>query len=172
MITPLDIESVNFKKTPMGYSPAEVDNFLNQIKQEYERIYRENIELKDKISILNDGIQYYKSMETTLQNTLVLAEKTADETKATAHMTADQITKEAQIKANEILQSYQKDINVLTQKIDFLKNLFEMSKIKIKQILISELDMVLNTKIDFENYMYTDKTETEKDIVDEQDSKL
>lgn len=152
MITPLDIESINFKKVPVGYSCSEVDKFLSEILHDYEQLYKENIELKDKTNMLNDGIQYYKSMESTLQNTLVLAEKTAEETKSSAHIKAEQITKDAEIRASELLQSYQREINGLNRKIDFLKNQFEISKVKIKQLLIAELEIVLNSKIDYEIY--------------------
>ncbi len=148
MFTPLEVESVSFKKVPMGYSIPEVDKLLGDIIKDYETLYKENIELKDKIKSLNDNVQYYKSMETALQNTLVLAEKTADETKAVAHTAAEQIKKEAELRASSILQSYQSQINELTQKIEFLRSRFDTSKIKIKQILISELEMVLNTKIE------------------------
>lgn len=152
MITPLDIESKVFKKGPVGYSTAEVDKFLNEILVDYEKIYKENIELKDKINILNDGIQHYKSMESTLQNTLVLAEKTAEETKANAHAKSEQIIREAEIKASEIMMEAQKEINRLNQKIEFLKNQFELSKIKVRQVLVSELEIVLNAKIDIEEF--------------------
>lgn len=165
MITPLDIESVSFKKVPMGYSCAEVDKFLDDIIHDYEHLYKENIEFKDKISMLNDGIQYYKSMESILKNTLILAEKTAEETKASAHVKAEQITKDAEIRATELLQSYQREINGLIQKIDLLKNQFEMYKIKIKQLLISELEMVLNTKIEYDvidNNMQNKNLDTNK----------
>ncbi len=68
-----------------GFSSQEVKTFLADILKDYEKIYKENIELKDKVKLLNDGIQYYKTIEGTLQNTLLLAEKTAEETKANAH---------------------------------------------------------------------------------------
>lgn len=152
MITPLDIESVRFKKVPVGYLCSEVDKFLSELLHDYELLYKENIELKDKTNMLNEGIQYYKSMESTLQNTLVLAEKTAEETKASAHTKAEQITKEAEMRASELLQSYQREINTLTRKIDFLKNQFEISKVKIKQLLIAELEIVLNSKIEYDKY--------------------
>lgn len=147
-ITPLDIESVNFKKVPMGYSVSEVDKFLEDIVKDYEKLFKENIELRDKLNMLNENVQYYKSLESTIQNTLVLAEKAADETKAAAHITAENITKDAELRALTLMNSYQSEINSLTKKIDFLKNRFEMTKIKVKQLLISELEMVLNNKID------------------------
>ena len=152
MITPLDIESKVFKKGPMGYSTSEVDNFLKEILTDYEKAYKENIELKDKINILNNGIQHYKAMETTLQNTLVLAEKTAEETKSNAHLKSEQIIRDAEIKASEIMLEAQKEINRLNQKIDFLKNQFEISKTKVRQVLVSELEIILNAKIDIQEF--------------------
>ena len=148
MLTPLDIEAKVFKKVPMGYSATEVDKFLKEVLSDYENIYKENIELKDKINILNDGVQHYKTMETTLQNTLILAEKTAEETKVNAHAKSEQMIREAEIKVSELMLESQKEINRLNQKIEFLKNQFELSKTKIKQVLITELEMVLNSKID------------------------
>lgn len=150
MITPLDIESKVFKKSPMGYSVSEVDSFLKEILSDYEKAYKENIELKDKISILNEGIQHYKSMENTLQNTLILAEKTAEETKSNAHAKSEQIIRDAEIRASEVMLEAQKEINRLNQKIDFLKNQFEISKTKVRQVLVSELEIILNAKIDVE----------------------
>ena len=43
MITPLDIENKEFKKGLRGYNENEVDSYLDEIKKEYENLYRENI---------------------------------------------------------------------------------------------------------------------------------
>ena len=66
MITPIDIQARNFK-TGMGYSKADVDAFFQTLTTDFETLYRENLELKDKINILNDGINHYKSIEKSLQ---------------------------------------------------------------------------------------------------------
>lgn len=147
MFTPLEIEALNFKKAPMGYSCVEVDKIFEDIIKDYETLYKENIELKEKMNTLNENISYYKSLENTLQSTLVLAEKAADETKAAARATAESIKKDAELSASELINSYNQQINELTYKIDFLKNQFETTKIKIKQLLVSELEIVLNTDI-------------------------
>lgn len=170
MITPLDIESKKFKKVPVGYASLEVDKFLEEILHDYERIYKENIEFKDKINMLNEGISYYKSMEETLKSTLVLAEKTAEETKSAAYAKSEQIKREAEIRASELMQSSQKEINRLNQKIDFLKNQFEISKLKIKQLLVAELEMVLNAKLDYENESNTNLVVDKNTNEDNQDS--
>ena len=66
-------------------------------------LYKENIELKDKITVLNEGIQYYKTIEKTLQKALVLAEKTAQETTDAADKKAESIEQEARMNAKKIV---------------------------------------------------------------------
>jgi DivIVA domain len=61
MITPLDIENKEFKKGLRGYNENEVDSYLDEIKKEYENLYRENIELKDKLNALTEQIKRYKN---------------------------------------------------------------------------------------------------------------
>ena len=79
MITPLDIQNKEFKKSFRGYKESEVDQFLDEIIEDYEKLYKENIELKDKILILTEQIKQYNNLEETLKDTLIVAQSTADE---------------------------------------------------------------------------------------------
>ena len=100
MITPLDIENKTFSKQIVnGYSTQEVHEFMSELLKDYERIYKENIEYKDKVAVLNQGIQHYKSIEDTLQNALVVAQGTAETVKQNAKVEADNILKEAELNA-------------------------------------------------------------------------
>jgi cell division initiation protein len=100
MITPLDIENKTFSKQVInGYNTEEVQSFMKDLLSDYERLYRENIEYKDKLTILNQGIQQYKSIEDTLQKTLVVAQGTAESVKQNAKSEAENIIKEAEINA-------------------------------------------------------------------------
>ena len=79
MLTPLDIENKRFSKTLKGYNVDEVDDFLDQLTEDYEKIYRENAELRAQIDETKRELEHYKSVEHTLQNTLVMAQTTADD---------------------------------------------------------------------------------------------
>lgn len=57
MITPLDIQNKEFKKTIRGYKESEVDQFLDDIIKDHENLYKENLELKDKIVVLSEQIK-------------------------------------------------------------------------------------------------------------------
>ena len=81
MITPLDIENKKFSKQMMnGYSVDEVDDFLDDLTVDYTKNYKEATELKAKVAELTKSLEHYKNIESTLQNTLVMAQKTAETT--------------------------------------------------------------------------------------------
>ena len=50
MITPMDIENKEFKKGFRGYNEEEVDEFLDIVKEDFENLHRENLDLKEKLS--------------------------------------------------------------------------------------------------------------------------
>ena len=97
MLTPLDIENKKFSKQMMnGYNVDEVDDFLDELTVDYEKMYKESTENKTKIDALEKDLLHYKTIENTLQNTLVMAQSTAEEVKEVARQQAEQIVKEAE----------------------------------------------------------------------------
>lgn len=102
MLTPVDLQGRTFK-SGMGYSKADVDSFFSTLTADYEALYRENMELKDKVGTLNEGINHYRSIEKSLQKALVLAEQTAEETISSAKTNATVIEQEAVLKAQSIV---------------------------------------------------------------------
>ncbi len=142
MLTPLDIESKEFSSSIGGYSKSDVNEFMKEILVTYEKMYKENIEMKDKISMLNDGIQYYKTIETTLQNTLLLAEKTAEETKQAARKKAETIEKEAEIKAEKLMFEAKESIQQINLMREAMVKAYDANKIQIKQFLQAQLEMI------------------------------
>ena len=106
MITPLDIENKKFSKQMMnGYSVDEVDDFLDEIMEDYEANYKELATLRPKIEELNNSLEHYRNIENTLQNTLVMAQTTAEEVKNVARQQADQIVSDAQREAENIIRN-------------------------------------------------------------------
>ena len=111
MITPLDIENKKFSKQMMnGYSVEEVDDFLDDLTVDYTKNYKEATELKAKVAELTKSLEHYKNIESTLQNTLVMAQKTADDVKNIAKQQADQIIREAEGTAKSSLDSINQSI--------------------------------------------------------------
>ena len=79
MLTPLDIQNKKFNSGAMGYKKNEVEEFLELLVRDYETMYKNNIDLNDKINMLNNALEHYKSIEETMQSALLVAQSTGDE---------------------------------------------------------------------------------------------
>lgn len=104
-ITPVDIQHKSFKKALQGYDRAEVDQFLDDLIESLEDEAQEKAALEAEIADLRERISHFKAMEESLQNTLILAQRTADEVKATAHKESDLIKAQAKMEAEKEIAS-------------------------------------------------------------------
>ena len=149
MITPLDIENKKFAKQMMnGYSVEEVDDFLDQLTAEYEKMYKESSENKRKIDELEKNIQHYKTIEGTLQNTLIMAQSAADEVKSLAKQQADQIVKDAEGSARKSLDELNQTITIRKKELEDIEKQFDIYKAKMESLLISQLELIKDMKKD------------------------
>ena len=143
MITPLDIENKKFSKQMVnGYNVNEVDDFLDEVTASYEKLYKENAELKANAEELNNDVGQYKNIETTLQSTLVMAQKTADEIQAVAKKQAEQIIKDAETKAKQSVDELNLQITMKQKELEELKRQFDVYKAKMESLLISQLELI------------------------------
>jgi cell division initiation protein len=102
-LTPLDIHHKEFRNALRGYSPEEVDDFLDEVADEFERLFKENIDLNEKLEAAGVRVREYGALEHTLQNTLVSAQTSAEDIKARATAEAERLVHEAEAKAAEII---------------------------------------------------------------------
>ena len=143
MLTPLDIENKRFSKQMMnGYSVEEVDDFLDDLTVDYTKIYKESSELKTKVEELTKSLEHYKSIESTLQNTLVMAQTTAEDVKSIAKQQADQIINEAKGEAQKQVNELDNSIIAKKKELDDIKKQFDIYKAKMESLLISQLELL------------------------------
>jgi cell division initiation protein len=140
MITPMDIRNIEFKKAFKGYKEDEVDEFLDKLVADYERVYRENGELKDRISIDNERIESYNSMEKSLQSTLLIAQTTAEDIVANSRKKADIVIKEAEEQARRIIEDGNNNVLKVNKDFEELKKEVQVFKTRFKTLLESELE--------------------------------
>lgn len=142
MLTPLDIENKKFSKTLKGYNADEVDDFLDQVTLEYERLYKDNAEFKIKLEQLNKELEHYKTVEHTLQNTLLMAQSTAEDIKTMAQKQADQIIDDAKNEAHRMVDGVNKNEIEVRRRTEELKRQFDVYKAKMEALLISQLELL------------------------------
>lgn len=75
----MDIHNQTFKRSFRGFNEEEVDNFLDQVVNDYEHLWRENDTLKEQLARSQKDIEQYKRLEENLKDTLLVAQKTAEE---------------------------------------------------------------------------------------------
>ncbi len=141
MLTPVDIQGKTFK-SGMGYSKADVDSFFSTLTSDYEMLYRENMELKDKVGTLNDGINHYRSIEKSLQKALVLAEQTAEETISSAKTNATVIEQEAVLKAQSIVADAKIELDHIRAKTVELLQQYERYRAQYKALAQAQVDLL------------------------------
>lgn len=146
MLTPMEIHNKVFKKAMRGYKDEEVDEFLDKVVSDFERMYRENGELKDKLSVINEKVDSYSLIEKTLQNTLVVAQTTAEDVVVNARKKSEVLIKEAEEQAKRIIEEANKSVVDIHREYENLKKEVQVFKTRFKTLLESELE-ALNTNL-------------------------
>jgi cell division initiation protein len=134
-LTPLDIRHKEFKRGLRGYVDGEVDEFLDEVADEFERLFKENIELGEQVDSLEERVDQYRNLEETLQKTLVSAQKSAEELKVNAEKEAQLILREAEMKAREMVNDSYADKQGVEKAIVVLKGTEEEFRFKFKALL-------------------------------------
>ena len=145
MLTPLDIENKKFSKQIMnGYNVDEVDDFLDEIGVDFAKKQKEVNEASKKIYELNASLEHYKNIEETLQNTLLMAQSTAEEVKNIAKQKADQIVTDAKASSQKEVDFIQNQILMKKKELEDVQKQFDIYKAKMESLLISQLEINKN----------------------------
>ena len=143
MLTPLDIENKKFSKQIMnGYNVDEVDDFLDEIGVDFAKKQKGVNEASKKIEELNASLEHYKNIEETLQNTLLMAQSTAEEVKNIAKQKADQIVTDAKASSQKEVDFIQNQILMKKKELEDVQKQFDIYKAKMESLLISQLELI------------------------------
>ncbi|MEL1134212.1 DivIVA domain-containing protein [Desulfitobacterium sp. THU1] len=140
-LTPIDIQNKEFRKGVRGYHTEEVEKFLESVSKEFEVVYAENFELRDKVQRLDAELRQYKQLESTLQQTMVLAQQTADEVKQAARHEAELILKEVEQEKVRRITEAQNKLQYVNDEIEELQKRREMIRTQLKSFLLAQLDL-------------------------------
>jgi len=134
-LTPLDIRHKEFKRGMRGYADVEVDEFLDEVADEYERLFKENIDLNERVEALEEKIAAYKRIEETLQKTLVSAQQSAEELKANASKESQLILRDAELKARQMVSDLYSDRQSLEKQIQGLRGVEQDLRMRLRTML-------------------------------------
>ncbi|MDR2671114.1 MAG: DivIVA domain-containing protein [Oscillospiraceae bacterium] len=105
MLTPQEVQDKKFEKAVFGgYDMAAVDDFLEQVTEDYTALYKENAVLKSKLKVLVNTVEEYRSVDESMRKTLLSAQRMAEESVAEAQAQADAILRQARHEAETLAQ--------------------------------------------------------------------
>jgi cell division initiation protein len=144
-LTPLDIRHKEFKRGMRGYADVEVDEFLDEVADEYERLFKENIDLNERLEALEDKVRQYKRIEETLQKTLVSAQQSAEELKSNATKESQLILRDAELKARQMVSELYSDRQNLEKQIAGLRGVEQDVRFRLRTMLETFLKQLEET---------------------------
>ena len=120
-VTPLDLRQAKFSTAMRGFDRTEVTNLLVEASAGYEDALRENERLRHQIAQLEASLAQFRDLESGLKNTLMSAQKVAEDLRDTAQQDGARILREAEGKAALLLQGAQARFDAVQREIDELR---------------------------------------------------
>ncbi len=141
---PNDLQNIMFKKSLLGYNSYQVEDVLEKVVEDLTELIKDNARLKEKLEDSQEKLKYYKGIETSLQNSLLIAQQTSDEVIANAKKSAENIQKEADLRARQILEEANREVLGVRFEYERVKRDVEGYKAKIESIIRAQLKALQN----------------------------
>lgn len=142
MLRPIDIQNKEFEKKLKGYSCDEVDDFLDIVIQDYELLFKENQTLKNKIGLLTETVERYKQIEKTMQQSVDLAKKAAEDARQNAKTEADAIISKAKLDASYLARQIDDEHAKRHREMLAVKNEIEQYRARVRLLCENVIKMV------------------------------
>ena len=134
MLTSLDVVNQSFKKCMRGYDPVEVDEFLDQVAATLQNYVQKIKDQEQELLHKQEKLEQFESLRESIQEALIMAQRTADERVIEARTQADSIIAEGRTKvdrmvrdAEDELQTIRSDMSRLrTARQEYLKDIRSM----------------------------------------------
>lgn len=149
MLTPVDLQQKKFKQG-MGYTKKDVDSFFDIVIMSYTELYKSNAELTNQVKTLTDSLVHYRTTESKLQKSLMLAEKNAEESAKNANDKAKIIENDAKVKANNIVHEAREEFDRIQDSIDGIRQQYRDYTMAFKNLMDEHLNFLANNPINEE----------------------
>ena len=120
-VTPLDLRQTQFKTAIRGFDREDVAAFLLEAADDYEHALRENERLRQELVRFDAALNQHRELEGSLKNTLVSAQKVADDMRESANQEAERIVRDAENRAELTFEESQARLKQVQREIDGLR---------------------------------------------------
>jgi len=172
MLTPGELQQ-KILKSGLDFRNREIKTFVKELQDEYESLYKRQKESQDKIEALTKSVRYYKSIEKTLQNALILAEKVSDEKIEEANDKTRIIKKEAQAEVDKILLGARGELLDIHDKTVRMQKEYERYRKQYVSLVKDQLDQLNDSTVLIDESKWKDiLSETKKNIEEQRKKDL
>ncbi|GAB6990593.1 DivIVA domain-containing protein [Paenibacillus pini] len=141
-LTPLDIHNKEFGRRIRGYDEDEVNEFLDQVIKDYESVIRENKELHNQMTTLQERLNHFVNIEESLSKTIIVAQEAADEVKANAKKEAQLIIKESEKNADRIINESLSKSRKIAMEVEELKKQASIYRTRFRTLVEAQLELL------------------------------
>ncbi len=149
MITPTDIENKEFRRVKKGFDPDEVDEFLDLIIVDMEKLIKENRRLQEELNKANNQVDKHMSSESSVYETLAAAKQLMNDIAASAERRAEIILKNAELEADMITREAKENISRYTSEGTRLMSKVDLLRERYRTMLLDELESIESKDNDF-----------------------
>ncbi|MED1712388.1 DivIVA domain-containing protein [Bacillus sp. FSL W7-1354] len=143
-LTPNDIHNKTFTKAFRGYDEDEVNEFLSQVRKDYEIILRKKNELESKVNELDERLGHFSTIEETLNKSILVAQEAAEDVKRNSEKEAKLIIREAEKNADRIINESLSKSRKIAMEIEELKKQSKVFRTRFQMLIEAQLDLLKN----------------------------
>ena len=148
MIMPIDIDKKEFSRDKRGYNSREVDEFLDLIAIDYEKVLNDNRSMAHKIKSLEKQLQEAQKSDTAMLETLETAKKLMADISASAERRAELMMRDAELESENMILDAKMTVKKLNEEHLTLINKVERLRANYKTMLTAELEKLEHDEYD------------------------
>lgn len=153
-LTPLDIQNKSFPVKMRGYEKDEVDDFLDLIVRDYEDAVQKNRELEKALKHAEEKLEYFNELKDALNQSIIVAQDTADKVKTSASKESEVIVTSAQNKADEMVAKAEKRVHqLMTTAEEKAKEILTEATNNARQLAVETNDLKKKTRVFHSNML-------------------
>ena len=122
-ITPVEIHHLQIGRSLLGYRRSTVDRYFGEIEASFAQVWRERADAVDRIEFLEGELERHRELESLLRQTLVSAERAAQEQLEVARKQAETVVSEAHAEARAIARRAHAERERLDQEVRRIRGL-------------------------------------------------
>lgn len=147
-LTPIDIHNKEFSTRFRGYDIDEVNEFLDQIIKEFELLIRENRRYEELVNDMQARIDYFSSMEDTLNKSIIVAQEAAEEVKTNAAKEASLILKQAEREALAREEEASRKEQLAEREVIQMLKKVELYRTRFRVLVDAQMELLNSTEWD------------------------